>query len=218
MCGLLGLVLIIGSQSRGAWVVAVALLSYAAIVQVIRRMSSTKEAVAFTAAVAAVAALLGVVVYENYAAITYMMGKDPTLTNRGRIWAAVLGAISRHPLLGYGYGGFWNGLHGESIRIVTAVAANITHAHNGYLNLTLQIGLIGLGLFAFVLIVAIKNALVSIYTQRSRTALWFGSILLMIIVASSDESFLMNYNALTTILFVAACVGLRRIALGEEAG
>jgi O-antigen ligase len=218
ICALLGVVLIVGSQSRGAWVVVAALLAYTVLLQMIRKMSSVREAVALTAALLAGAGIVGWLAYQNYATITYMMGKDPTLTNRGRIWSAVLGAISKHPLLGYGYGGFWNGLHGESIKIVTAVGVNITHAHNGYLNLTLQIGLVGLALFVIVLMVAGKNAIVSIYNHRSRAALWYGAILLMTVVASSDESFLMNYNALTTILFVIACVGLRSIASGEEVG
>ncbi len=215
-CGLLGIVLIIGSQSRGAWVVAAALFVYAAVSQLIRRVSSTREAVGLTAAIVGIGAVLGALVYANYAAITYMMGKDPTLTNRGRIWAAVLAAISKHPVIGYGYGGFWNGLRGDSRNIIAAVGINITHAHNGYLNLTVQMGLIGLSLFLFALLVGVKNAITALYSHRSRVALWYGGILLMTVVASSDESFLMNYNALTTILFIVACVGLRKIAIGEE--
>ena len=108
--------------------------------------------------------------------------------------------------------------HGESINIISTMGTNITHAHNGYLNLTLQTGLVGLGFFLFVLILAARNAMKSIFGQRSIEGWWYGGIILLTVVASSEESFLMQYNAMTTILFVVACVGLRKVAAGEEVG
>ena len=218
ICALVGVVLIIGSQSRGAWIVAAALFAYVAVLKVIHRMATTRDAIAFSATLAGIITVIGLLIYENYAAITYFMGKDPSLTNRGLIWNAVLGCIAERPILGYGYGGFWRGIHGESIKVISAVGVNISHAHNGYLNLTLQTGLVGLGLFVFVLLVACRNAFVTIYSRRIKSGEWYGAILLMTVVASSDESFLMNYNAITTILFMIACVGLHNIVAGEEAG
>ncbi len=218
VCGVLGLVLIAGSQSRGAWIALGVLVIYASLLQVFRRMGSSKERVALTLAVLAILGVIGFVLYQNFADITYMLGKDPTLSNRGQIWSAVLGSISKRPLLGYGYGGFWNELHGESINIISTMGTNITHAHNGYLNLTLEIGLVGLGFFLFVLILAARDALKSIFGQRSIEGWWYGGIILLTVVASSEESFLMQYNAITTILFIVACVGLRKVAAGEEVG
>jgi exopolysaccharide production protein ExoQ len=62
------------------------------------------------------------------------------------------------PLLGYGYGAFWLGERGPSAR-VWAVTWDAVHAHNGYLDLWLQIGVIGalLGI-SLVLVILIRTA------------------------------------------------------------
>jgi O-antigen ligase len=46
------------------------------------------------------------------------LGRDETLTGRVSLWAEVSAAISRKPLLGYGFMSFWNGRVGPSASVV----------------------------------------------------------------------------------------------------
>jgi len=76
------------------------------------------------------------------------VGKDPTLTDRTKIWAIVLG-MHTNPLIGTGYEGFWLGPRLETFWR-TAGLGHLNEAHNGYLEVYLNLGLIGLfllGLF-----------------------------------------------------------------------
>ena len=68
-------------------------------------------------------------------------------------------AISKRPLLGYGYGGFWRGLSGESGNVISYVGFGVPHAHSGYLNIWLQIGAVGLGLFLASLFIALTKCI-----------------------------------------------------------
>lgn len=72
------------------------------------------------------------------------VGKDPTLTDRTKIWAFVLG-MHTDPLLGTGYESFWMGPRLEWIWR-NAGLGGLTEAHNGYLEVYLNLGLIGLAL------------------------------------------------------------------------
>ena len=198
-------------QSRGGWVLAATFIAYSCVVWVLRNFRSMDALVVASLTVVA-AGVIAWLVYLNFDSFAYLIGKDPSLTNRTLIWNAVETAIGRHPILGYGYGGFWNGNQSESYNIVASVGTFITHAHNGYLNVWVQLGSVGLGLFIFTTVKACKDAFKGILVYRSDAALWYFGILLLILVGSIDESFLLNYNALTTILYVVACVGLHKIA------
>lgn len=72
------------------------------------------------------------------------LGKDPTLTDRTAIWNILLG-MHTNPLLGTGYESFWLGYSDSP---ASATFPWLNEAHNGYLEIYLNLGLIGLGLLA----------------------------------------------------------------------
>jgi O-antigen ligase len=76
---------------------------------------------------------------------------DPTLTQRTTIWSALLQNLRERPLLGVGWAAFWD--VGEKFNPINAPenaffrdASLINTAHNGYIDMMLQTGLIGLTL------------------------------------------------------------------------
>ena len=97
---------------------------------------------------------------------------DPaSLTGRSQIWPILLRYIGDHPLLGSGYGSFWS--VGEASPIFeygSGWLTKIFQAHNGYLDLAVQTGLIGLGLALVVLVASPLAALFSapLHWQASR--------------------------------------------------
>jgi O-antigen ligase len=82
------------------------------------------------------------------------VGRDPTLTDRTKIWELVL-SMHTNPLLGTGYESFWLGPRLE--RIWHAGLGFINEAHNGYLEVYLNLGLIGLLLLSVFLIASYWN-------------------------------------------------------------
>jgi O-antigen ligase len=84
-----------------------------------------------------------------YVAIAESQGKDATLTGRTELWEDLLIMGQRHPLLGAGYGGFWTRTNGAELKQRHFWGPH--QAHNGYIEIWLQLGLVGLLLFALVI-------------------------------------------------------------------
>jgi O-antigen ligase len=210
-----GMVLVVMSQSRTSWLLAIAYMAYVVFVKIIRRFANPKEALFITAISAFIVSLLIWLVTANLSAISFHVGKDPTLSGRTAIWRAVMVAISKHPLLGYGYGAFWHGLRGESGKVWLSIGFPIYHAHNGYLNVWLQVGIAGLLLVVWSLVLGLHDGFRCFRLGTSDIVEWYIGLLFLTIIMNIDESTLLAYNALTTVLFVMACVGLAKIAGGQ---
>jgi O-antigen ligase len=76
----------------------------------------------------------------------HLLGKDVTLTGRFAIWQWLLPIIGQHWLLGFGYGAFWLGDYGLSGEITQALNFYPWQAHNGYLEMLNELGVVGLTL------------------------------------------------------------------------
>ncbi len=94
----------------------------------------------------------------NIEEVFSLLGRDTTLTGRNEVWNYALDMISQRRWWGYGYSAFW-----ESEPILSYVTQtlnwHITHAHNGYLEVWLELGLIGLGLMIVFLLISVTRVI-----------------------------------------------------------
>jgi O-antigen ligase len=81
------------------------------------------------------------------------VGRNPTLTDRTAIWKILL-SIHTNPLIGTGYQSFWLG---PRLARVWELYTHINEAHNGYLDVYLNLGIIGLFLLGGFLIVSYQT-------------------------------------------------------------
>jgi len=85
---------------------------------------------------------------------------DLTFTGRTDLWEYLWNEIGNSPVVGVGYGSFWyTGLRSSPIDFATGWAARAGQAHNGYLDLVLQTGFIGLALALIAILRSIGLAL-----------------------------------------------------------
>ncbi len=77
----------------------------------------------------------------NIEAILRLFGKDATLTGRIPLWQVLIPVILARPLLGYGYGAFWQGVTGPAREVWAQVGWTWPYAHNGFIDLSLELGL-----------------------------------------------------------------------------
>ena len=83
------------------------------------------------------------------ATLAPLLGRDATLTGRTEIWKTLI-AMQRSPLVGAGYESFWMGSRLQ--RVWGSDVGIINEAHNGYLQVYLNLGAMGLLLLFSVLI------------------------------------------------------------------
>ncbi|HXW57728.1 MAG TPA: O-antigen ligase family protein [Candidatus Cybelea sp.] len=88
---------------------------------------------------------LGLTMFSvNTEGFTAALGRSSDLTGRTAIWSRVISYIPRRPILGYGYSGFWQGASSDSLEVDRTVGTRIMYSHNGYLEILLALGSVGL--------------------------------------------------------------------------
>ncbi len=141
---------------------------------------------------------------------------DATFTGRTEVWEFVLEHVRERPITGFGFATFWGtpevvyGMGGYEIWANTA-----GHAHNGYLDLALTVGIPGAVLVTLWLVVL---PLVDFYrAPRGRSAaapleMLFLRVSLFAAYASCFESMLLQEGGAALFLF-AATFGLRLLSV-----
>jgi exopolysaccharide production protein ExoQ len=133
------------------------------------------------------------------------LGRDPLLTGRVPLWILSTAAALQRPWLGFGYEAFWRPDEIYVRRIWHVLVWKAPHAHNGLLELWLDVGIIGLSLFLTVLIHYIARALKFSYLRRSDAlALWPLMFLMFMVIGNLTEASFLSANSLTFILYVSA--------------
>lgn len=198
------------SGSRTAWVLLLMLL---VAIPIFRLIAGTSGRVVVPLATASlVVTLYGAwAVLDNYDALLGKMDRDVTLTGRTLIWASALEAIDNKPWLGHGYSAFWMGSLGPSKLIVADVGWEAPHAHNGYLDVCLDLGLLGLSIFLISMFGGIRSALKECQPRLTVT-LWPILIVSMTLIYNLTETSLLKVNGLFWVLYVSALVRAGRAA------
>jgi O-antigen ligase len=93
-----------------------------------------------------------IIVSENLKFIVVdTLNKDMTLTGRTDFWPIIVHKINQHPFGGYGLSGFWQPWRGADNPggdiIVAKTEFRPSHSHNGFLDLGLDLGWLGVALF-----------------------------------------------------------------------
>jgi exopolysaccharide production protein ExoQ len=105
------------------------------------------------------------------------LGRDPTLTGRTEIWTAVL-ALPVNPWIGTGFESFWLGWRLD--QLWSSHWWHPNEAHNGYLEVFLNLGWIGIVLLALVLVTGYRSVIAAVRRApdegRLRLAFFFTAL------------------------------------------
>src|SRR5262249_23969425 len=106
------------------------------------------------------------------------MGRDPTLTGRTAIWEIVLKEMA-NPIVGTGFESFWLG---DRLTRIQSLHVELNESHNGYLEIFLTLGWIGVLLLATTMVTGYRNIVASFRQDpmmgRLRMALFVSVVVL----------------------------------------
>ena len=129
-------------------------------------------------------------------------GRDLTLTGRTELWQDVLKYANSHLLLGAGFQGFWV-LDSLQLQELYQVYIWIPiQAHNGYLDILNETGLIGLLLFFGTVINYFLNL------SKAKDSYFWKWLLIAALVVNVTESTLIRPNITTGVLYLFAYLAL----------
>jgi exopolysaccharide production protein ExoQ len=159
-------------------------------------------------------ACLTVFAWLNVDGILDALGRNPDLSGRVQVWGFLMLMARTRPIFGYGYGGFWV-IGGPAQDLWDAFQLDPTyapHTHNGYLQLLLDCGFIGLGLLLVLLFMAIRKAWAYAIATRNFWPLYL--VVALSLHNSTDTTFAAR-NHICWLLFVAVLVQLTRASAAE---
>ncbi len=200
------------SGSRGAWVLGALIAAAIVLFRVSCRFDrASRTALLGVFASAAVCAIA--IVTLEFSILAPLLGRDATLTGRTAIWHEVWLSILRHPALGYGFSAFWRGMQGASWDVIVALHFVLFHAHNGFLEIWLELGAAGLLLFVAGFARGLLLLLPELRAGRFGEAAWPMAVLLLIALYDFDENTLLSFNGLYWVLYTATLARLELLAI-----
>jgi exopolysaccharide production protein ExoQ len=124
------------------------------------------------------------------------LGKDLEFNGRLPIWILAIGKIFEQPWLGYGYHGFWTCDVSDSILFNTWLSLEegfktrtvIPNAHQGFIDLVIQLGFVGGALFFASFILLLKRVIDLVLITRSIEYFWMFLFLAYFLVINLVES------------------------------
>jgi exopolysaccharide production protein ExoQ len=193
--------LIIAAQSMTSFVALAGMILVMQFAPTLRWSAGIRRAVQVFGTVIALPSLYALIHFRD--SVTGLMGRNASLTGRVKIWGLSLASIALKPILGYGYSAFWPA-SAEAMRIDVAMNWTVPHAHDAYIELALELGLVGLGLYVGAYLVAMKRAAVYMRMERGNSAKWPLVYLCFVLLYSFTENYVLAPNTIFWMLFVAA--------------
>ncbi len=133
-------------------------------------------------------------------------GRDVSLSGRTYLWELMVQEAMRHPWFGTGYGGFWLGLEGQSGQIAYQVRWGYPgQAHNGYLDLFNELGLVGC-LIVFIFILQHSGNILKLLRKDRTLGNFHLALFVLLLVLNIAEATFLRTTHLWWLVFVASVV------------
>jgi exopolysaccharide production protein ExoQ len=151
-----------------------------------RWSAARKPAAAFLLSVAAVG-ISAFVLFGGAASVLEAIGRNPTLTGRTELWHTVL-KFAQNPVVGAGYESFWLGPRLLAIGVAMD-SPGIQEAHNGYLEIYLNLGWIGICLLGLVIVFGFRRVVIGLRDAPNVARLMIAYFVLALIYNFTEAGF-----------------------------
>ena len=171
-----------------------------------RHVAAVHVLVLSLAVIASLVMLLG-----GKAGAAQALGKDPTLTGRTDIWAAVI-PLASNPLVGAGFESFWisPAVHQKLWAAIPGLPLN--EAHDGYIEVYLELGWVGLALVGLIFISGYRRSVTAFRRAPGLGSLMIAYLLTAMVYSVTEAGFRMM-NPMW-IFFLLAVIESSSIATG----
>ncbi|NEM91354.1 O-antigen ligase family protein [Galbitalea soli] len=204
-------------------IVAIAVLAVVVIaVLLARRYDSPRGRLTVYGVLALLAGVAALVVARFHTELLALLGKGDNLTGRVGIWTNVIHLAQQRPAFGWGWVSYWVPFIEPFKNLASAGGVRQLHAHNAWLDVWLQLGILGLVVFGCLVVstlvrswqLAVDRQRVSFADPGHYTAASLLPLLLLValLVQSTAESrLLIEYGLLLlTICAVTTKLPIRR--------
>ncbi|MEM8722818.1 MAG: O-antigen ligase family protein [Cyanobacteria bacterium P01_G01_bin.39] len=173
----LAVIVLLLSEGKTGLAIFLLSLSLVPCYQLIVKQHYKLRVVIFTISLILLSCLAVLILGNLETIVVDWMGKDLEFNGRTPIWERVIPKIGERPWLGYGIHGFWSSDEGikalRGIWMGNQLAEGIGgHAHNGYLDILLSLGLVGMLLFIISITGMLRRLLLLLFITQKIEYFW----------------------------------------------
>jgi exopolysaccharide production protein ExoQ len=155
----------------------------------IGRWPRARKPVIVTILAASAVALSAFALFGGGGVLLEALGRNPTLTGRTEVWSVVL-PFAQNPVFGSGYESFWLG---DRLKAIGELTQNgIQEAHNGYLEIYLNLGWAGIIFLALVIATGYRRVVLATNQAPAIGKLMLGYFVLTLIYNFTEAAFKMQ--------------------------
>lgn len=188
LCGI-SICLIILSRSTTSLTILLAMILFLPFYKLLKKTNYKLQVIMITSALMLLI-IFSILLLNNAETVVGTSGKDLTFNGRSDLWGLVISKILERPWLGYGFSGFWTSNTASNLRATYDWASN---AHNGFLELLLELGLLGFLTFAAGFVRFFVMALTRIISIAKKPEdYWPMQMLLIIVIVNFSEARLLT--------------------------
>jgi exopolysaccharide production protein ExoQ len=137
------------------------------------------------------------------------------------LWSILLPVIANRPLLGYGYAAFWAGLKPEVLSVWILAGRLVPVADNGYIDLCLSLGALGVCLFLYAFVQTFRRAIEYIRLEPGFIGIWPVTFMCILAMDNISESALLTKSTFPFLVFAILTTSLamnhKRFVTSEQA-
>jgi exopolysaccharide production protein ExoQ len=143
-----------------------------------------------------------------------LLGRNPTLTGRTAVWDTLL-EHAVNPWVGAGYENFWIG---ERVELFNRILGGLNQAHNGYIEIYLNMGFAGLAFLAGVIVTGYRNILWELRHDLMAARIKMAFFVICVVYNFTEASFKMMSPVWFTFLWAVMMVpSPRKVTVGVSA-
>jgi len=155
-------------------------------------------------------------IFGGSAGVAGALGRDATFTGRTEIWAAVI-PLCPNPLIGAGFESFWNSF-GRDVPGLSEVQRGLNSAHDGYIEVYLNLGVLGVSLIVLLLGSGYRKACASFRNSSEIGGLALAYVATSLIYSVTEAGFrIMTPTWFLLLLSVVSAHGATAGLLGSAA-
>jgi exopolysaccharide production protein ExoQ len=140
--------------------------------------------------------------------IASLTGKDTTFSSRTEIWQLIKDHIHAAPLLGTGYAAYWVGPYATSPSYIFTYLLFFypSEAHNGYLDIVNDLGLVGLTCLLAFIYWYLRQGLQLMRIDRAQAALYLALLFQQMVMNMSESEWFSRSSTSVVVLLAAICM------------
>jgi exopolysaccharide production protein ExoQ len=188
LCGV-SVCLILLSRSTTSLTILLTMISLLPLYKFLKKTNYKLQVIMITSALMLLI-IFSILLLNNAETVVGTSGKDLTFNGRSDLWELVISKVLERPWLGYGFSGFWTSNAASKLRATYDWASN---AHNGFLELLLELGFVGFLTFAVAFVRFFVMALTRIISVAKKPEdYWPMQMLVIIVIVNFSEARLLT--------------------------